>query len=146
MCENGVYAVEMETYCLLWVNMSPFLRFNAETQRRREKEGVCLQSEGPSRFFGDRPRESIANRVSGCRQKFFQKKFVIGCHWVHTFNWLNLLLEPKRLLQRFGFVFLGDASFCGVSQKDQEKRKGGRMYVCRAKVRAKGYGVFAEGP
>ena len=68
------------------------------------------------------------------------KKFVIGCHWVHIFTWLNLLLEPKRLLQRFGFVFLGDASFCGVSQKDQEKRKGGRMYVCRAKVRAISWG------
>ena len=66
-----------------------------------------MQSEGPSRFFGDRPRESIANKVFGCRQKFFQKKFVIACHRMHTFTWLNLLLEPKRHLQRFGFVFLG---------------------------------------
>ena len=60
----------------------------------------------PADFSGDRPRESIAKRVFGCRQKFFQKKFVIGCHRAHTFTWLNLLLEPKRLLQRFGFVFL----------------------------------------
>ena len=35
------------------------------------------------------------------------KKFVIVCHCAHTFTWLNLLLEPKRHLQRFGFVFLG---------------------------------------
>ena len=34
------------------------------------------------------------------------KKFVIGRHAVHTFPWLNLLLEPKRHLQRFGFVYL----------------------------------------
>ena len=71
-------------------------------------------------FFGDRPRESIANRVFGCRQKFFQKNFVIACHRVHTFTWLNLLLEPKRHLQRFGFVFLWDASFCGFSHKGLE--------------------------
>ena len=51
----------------------------------------------------------------GC--KHFSKKFVIDCHWAHTFTWLNLLLEPKRHLQRFGFVFLGDASFCGFSHK-----------------------------
>ena len=55
--------------------------------------------------------------------KFFKKKIVIGCHRAHTFTWLNLLLEPKRLLQRFGFVFLGDASFCGVSHKEQEKQE-----------------------
>ena len=31
--------------------------------------------------------------------------FVIGCHLVHTFTWLNLLLEPRRHLQRLGFVY-----------------------------------------
>ena len=87
----------------------------------------------------------------GC--KHFSKKFVIDCHWAHTFTWLNLLLEPKRHLQRFGFVFLGDASFCGFSHKglvgvrsselelELESGVGGG-----AKVRAKGCGVFAEGP
>jgi len=55
--------------------------------------------------------------------KVFPKKFVIVCHRLHTFTWLNLLLEPKRHLQRFGFVFLGDASFCGLSQKEQEKQE-----------------------
>ena len=61
----------------------------------------------------------------GCKQFLsFLKKFVIGCHWVHTFTRLNLLLEPKRLLQRFGFVFLGDVAFYGFSPKEQEKQKG----------------------
>ena len=43
------------------------------------------------------------------------KKFVIGRHAVHTFSWLNLLLEPKRHLQRFGFVYLKHAFPPGFS-------------------------------
>ena len=45
------------------------------------------------------------------------KKFVIGRHAVHTFSWLNLLLEPKRPLQRFGFVYLKHASPPGFSTR-----------------------------
>ena len=111
--------MKIETHCLLWVSMAQFLRFNAEAQRKERWWGVCLQSG----FLGDRPRESIANRVFGYWQKFFSKKFVIACHWMHTFTWLNLLLEPKRLLQRFGFVFLGDVAFAVLATKNRRGRR-----------------------
>ena len=73
---------KIETYCLLWVNMSPFLRFNAETQRRREKEGVCLQSEGPSDFLGTDPAKALQIGCLAVSKSFFQKNLssaVIGC-------------------------------------------------------------------
>ena len=35
------------------------------------------------------------------------KKFVIARRRAHIYKWLNLLPEPKRNLQRFGFVHLG---------------------------------------
>ena len=38
--------------------------------------------------------------------KNFFKKFVIGGKDAHTYKWLNLLLEPRRHLQRLGFVYL----------------------------------------
>ena len=34
-------------------------------------------------------------------------KLVIACHEAHIYKWLNLLPEPKRNLQRFGFVHSG---------------------------------------
>ena len=37
------------------------------------------------------------------------KKFVIACHRAHIYKWLNLLPEPKRHLQRFGFVHYREA-------------------------------------
>ena len=39
-------------------------------------------------------------------KKIFSKKFVIDRHCPHIYKWLNLLLEPKRHLQRFGFVHM----------------------------------------
>ena len=36
----------------------------------------------------------------------FFKKFVIGGKGAHTYKWLNLLLKPRRLLQRLGFVHI----------------------------------------
>ena len=90
--------------------------------------GVSLECKGSGWQAGERrpgrgdaacsPRTSRGESF-GC--KHFSKKFVIDCHWAHTFTWLNLLLEPKRHLQRFGFVFLGDASFGGFSDKGQER-------------------------
>ena len=37
--------------------------------------------------------------------KFFLRKFVSGCHSPHILKRLNLLLEPRRHLQRLGFVY-----------------------------------------
>ena len=37
----------------------------------------------------------------------FFKKFVIGGKGAHTYKWFNLLLDPRRHLQRLGFVYLG---------------------------------------
>jgi hypothetical protein len=85
------------------------------TKNRRGRRGIVFvllagfshkEQERQERKRGDRPRETVANRGFGYCQNFFSKKFVIGCHRAHTFKWLNLLLEPKRHLQRFGFVFL----------------------------------------
>ena len=39
------------------------------------------------------------------------KKFVIACHRAHTYKRLNLLPQPKRHLQRFGFVLLAENIF-----------------------------------
>ena len=100
---------------------------------RRGSEGIRHIRRGPLRrslrpppadFAGDRPRESIVKRVFGCWQKIFWKKFVIGCYRVHTFTRLNLLLEPKRILQRFGFVFLGALPFAALATKDWRNSRG----------------------
>ena len=54
-----------------------------------------------------RKRGHIVSHGSMCRNfKGFSKKFVIACHRAHIYKWLNLLPEPKRNLQRFGFVHL----------------------------------------
>ena len=47
------------------------------------------------------------NALLGIPKKF--KKFVIACHRTHIYKRLNLLPEPKRNLQRFGFVHLWES-------------------------------------
>ena len=100
--------------------------------RAPEEDPSATACEGALRSPGDnaKPLRSARSAAPTRLIVIFLKKFVIGCHWVHTFTWLNLLLEPKRLLQRFGFVFLGDASFCGFSHKGQEKWERVRSYSC----------------
>ena len=82
--------------------MSALVGFSHKGQERQEQD---LGEEEPS--------------AAACEKKF--KKFVIGCHRAHTFTWLNLLLEPKRLLQRFGFVFLETGVYAHLRQPPRKK-------------------------
>ena len=115
--------------------MSPFAIL--ATKNRRDRRGGfshvrVLGFSHKEQERQERSRERRNKRGLGGVGLWLQtifKKFVIGCHWVHTFTWLNLLLEPKRLLQRFGFVFLGYVAFCDFGHKEQEKQKG-RVLPC----------------
>ena len=98
--------------------MSQFLRFNAEAQRKERWWGVCLQSG----FLGDRPHESIANRVCGYWQKFFFKKV---CHRLSLDAYIHLVklvarTEASSSALRFR-VFRGRAFFATLRKKNKKK-------------------------
>ena len=56
-------------------------------------------------YLGHGRRIWWARRGSDKPPKIFFRKFVIGCHHPHIYRWLCLLLEPRRHLQRLGFVY-----------------------------------------
>ena len=106
-----------------------FLRFNAETQRRRKKEGVCLQSEGPSDFLGTDHAKPLRSARSAAPTRLIVIFFEKVCHrlslgaYIHL---VKLVARTEASSSALRFRVSRRCRLCGFSHKEQESQERSR--------------------